>query len=47
MNKPLILSGFLQAEAATVEEAVGKSNFRIVTRYEMDEWGAFLCEPAV
>lgn len=45
LGKPLALSGFLWSEQTSVLEAIKKNGFRAVTQFQLDEWGAFLCEP--
>lgn len=45
INKPLALSGFLWSEEASVSEAVRSNGFKLVRKYQLDEWGAFLCAP--
>lgn len=43
---PLILSGFLLSESECVRKAAEKAGFRVVSSDSLDEWEAFICEPA-
>jgi ribosomal protein L11 methyltransferase len=45
IQRPLILSGFLESEIEAVRSAVQQHGFRVLGEFAMDQWRAFSCEP--
>lgn len=45
LRRPMILSGFLQSESASVAARLAETGWTVVRRSVLDEWGTWLCRP--
>jgi len=45
LRRPLILSGFLEAEAESLAIRLARAGWRVAEKRALDEWGAWYCVP--